>query len=82
VKTTAPGAGGHRKHPRLAQNSQGQVLLAWAVVEGWGKSGSIQWQLFDRDGTPLGEIGSADDLPPWSFGAPAVASSGNFLLMY
>ena len=82
VKTTAPGAGGHRKHPRLAQNSQGQVLLAWAVVNGWGKGGSIQWQVFDRDGTPLEDIGSADDLPPWSFGAPVADSAGNFLLIY
>lgn len=82
AKISAPGLGEHRKHPRLAQNARGQVLLAWAVVEGWGKSGSFQWQVFDLNGKPLGEIGSADGLPPWSFGTPVVDSSGNFLLIY
>ena len=82
AKISAPGPGEHRKHPRLAQNEQGEVLLVWAVVQGWAKAGSLAWQIFDRNGKPLGEMGSADNLPPWSFGAPVVDSSGNFLLLY
>ena len=70
----APGAGDHRKHPRLAQNARGEVLLAWAVVKGWGKGGEFQWQVFGRDGKALGEVGSVGDLPPWSFGAALVDS--------
>jgi len=78
----APGAGDHRKHPRLAQNARGEVLLTWAVVKGWGKGGQLQWQVFGRNGKPLGETGSVEGLPPWSFGAPAVDASGEFLLLY
>lgn len=82
AKTSAPGPAGNRKHPRLAQNERGEVLLVWAVVQGWAKAGSLAWQRFDRNGEPLGEMGSTDNLPPWSFGAPVVDSSGNFLVIY
>jgi hypothetical protein len=62
-KTAAPGEPDHRKHPRLVQNERSDVLLVWAVVRGWGKGGELQWQLFGPEGEPLGEPGSAGNLP-------------------
>jgi len=81
-KTAAPGKADQRKHPRLAQNARGEALLAWAEVQGWGKGGELGWQMFGRDGTPLGDPGSVDNLPAWSFGAPVADSDGGFLLIY
>jgi hypothetical protein len=54
----------------------------WSEVQGWGKGGELGWQLFGRDGTPLGNAGSASDLPAWSFGAPVADSHGGFLMIY
>ncbi|MDA1312981.1 MAG: sialidase family protein [Acidobacteria bacterium] len=81
-KTAAPGEADHRKHPRLAQNSRGETLLVWAEVQGWGKAGELGWQLFSREGAPLGEAGSVHGLPAWSFGTPVADSDGGFLLIY
>src|SRR5262249_43825721 len=46
----APGAGSGRKHPSVAGNARGEVLLAWTEGMGWNKGGSLAWQVFDRHG--------------------------------
>lgn len=78
----APGEGVLRKHPSLAQNAAGETLLTWTVVESWGKGGTAHWQLFDRDGLPLEEQGSADGVPAWSFGAAVALEDGHFAILY
>ena len=45
-----PGGDGGRKHPSMAVNGRGEVLLAWAEGTGWQKGGSLAWQAFDRIG--------------------------------
>lgn len=73
-------ASARRKHPRLAVNDAGAVLLAWATGTGWNKGGAIGWQFF-VDGAPLGEVQARDGLPVWSF--PVVAAVGDrFVLLY
>ncbi|MBT3605380.1 MAG: hypothetical protein HN521_20135, partial [Candidatus Latescibacteria bacterium] len=47
--------GGKNKHPVLAQNNQGDVLLAWSTGSGWKKAGVVTYQLFDALGKALGE---------------------------
>src|SRR5882724_3499969 len=62
----ALGDSNKRKHPAVAANSNGQVLLAWAEGTGWAKGGSVEWQLFDAAGKPVGEEGHATGVPVWS----------------
>jgi hypothetical protein len=73
-----PGLAAGRKHPSLAVNEQGNVMMTWTEGTGWKKGGSLAWQLFDASGQPLTEHGTTAGLPPWDFAA-VVAQKGNFL---
>lgn len=77
----APGEGKGRKHPRIAVNSRGEVMLAWTEGTGWQRGGSAAWQVFDPRGKAVGEKGSAPGVPVWSFAAVA-AGEGGFTIFY
>jgi hypothetical protein len=81
-RIAAPGDGSGRKHPRLAVNRRGEVLLAWTEGTGWKKGGSLAWQLYDRAGRPVGEKQEAAGIPTWSFAAPVAAADGSFSILY
>jgi hypothetical protein len=78
------GAGGEakgRKHPRIAIAPNGDTLMAWAEATGWGRGGSLSWQVFDRDGKSCSEISKVQGLPAFSFGAVIAAKTG-FVVLY
>jgi len=79
---SAPGEGKGRKHPRIAVNNRGEVLLAWTEGTGWQRGGSLAWQIFDAQGKAVGEKGSAAGVPTWSFGAVAARADGGFTVYY
>ena len=76
----APAEGKGRKHPRIAINRSGEVLLVWTEGTGWQKGGSLAWQVFGRAGEPVGDAGRADGIPAWSFGAAVALSGGQFAI--
>ena len=76
---TPPGSG-KRKHPSLAQNASGTILLAWAENTGWEKGGSLAWQSF-KDKKPSSEIQMKDGIPVWSMPA-VVAVDERFYIIY
>lgn len=81
----APGntAQSNRKHPRLAVNEAGQVLLVWTEGTGWNQGGSVAWQLFDADDEPIADgAGEADDLPVWGCAAAFARPDGSFGIIY
>ncbi len=75
---TAP----RRKHPRLAVNAAGTVLLAWADGTAWNRGGAVAWQAFSRGGEPTAVKGMQAGLPAWSFAAVAARPDGAFVLFY
>ncbi len=77
----APGEGKGRKHPRIAVNAHGDVLLAWTEGTAWQRGGSLAWQVFDDQGKAM-EKGSAPGIATWSFGAVAARVDGGFSIMY
>jgi hypothetical protein len=81
VRVGAPGVGGGRKHPRIAVDRGGRVLLIWTEGTGWQKGGSLAWQEFGVNRKAIGEVGRVPGIAPWSFGA-AVATPGGFLVVY
>jgi hypothetical protein len=82
VPIAAPGAGGTRKHPRLAVNGHGETLLVWTEGTAWARGGSLAWQTFDASGRATGSKGTAPGLPVWSFAAPIVRADGGFTIVY
>ncbi len=71
-----------RKHPRIAVNRDGTVLLVWTEGTAWARGGSIAWQLFAGDGSPLGASGSRPSLPVWGFAAALPRPDGGFTILY
>ena len=78
----APGDGGTRKHPRLATNAKGDVLVVWTEGTAWARGGALAWQMFDASGRPTTIKGAAPGIPVWSFAAPVVRSDGRFIILY
>jgi len=81
VPITSPQEGKGCKHPRIAIGSDGTTLMVWSEGTGWGRGGSLAWQLFDPSGNVIGEKGIKGDLPAWSFGT-VVTKTGGFVILY
>jgi hypothetical protein len=78
----APGQSNNRKHPAVAANLRGQVLLAWTEGTGWKQGGSLAWQLFSKSGQPLGAVGHAAGVPVWGLPSIYTNPNGNFTIVY
>jgi hypothetical protein len=71
-----------RKHPRLAVNRDGDVLMAWADGAAWAKGGELRYAIVNSAGkTVVGDTAVAA-LPVWSFAAPLAMPDGGFLVLY
>ncbi|HWB84396.1 MAG TPA: sialidase family protein [Bryobacteraceae bacterium] len=78
----APGEAKGRKHPRLAVNDRGEVLLVWTEGTGWQKGGSFAYQLYDKAGMPTAWTKQLPGIPTWSFAAVVAATDGSFSILY
>ena len=78
----APGETGKRKHPAIASNSRGASVLVWTEGTGWKKGGSLAWQVFDKNGKPLGEMGAAPGVPVWGLATVVAEADGSFTIIY
>jgi hypothetical protein len=79
---TKTGEAQRRKHPRLAIDRKGQVLMAWTEGTSWGRGGSLAWQVFGPDGRPTAVLGSLGGVPAWSFPAVVARADGGFTILY
>jgi hypothetical protein len=70
------------KHPALATNTKGEVLLAWTEGTAWQKGGALAWQVFDKEGGLTGESGWTDGVPVWSLPAAFTQLDGSFVIVY
>jgi hypothetical protein len=78
----APGESNNRKHPAVAANVNGQVLMVWTEGTSWAKGGSVAWQLFDNAGKPAGAEGHAPGVPVWGLPSVFADRKGNFTIIY
>lgn len=80
---SAPGPAAGRKHPFLAVNPAGEVLLVWDEGTGWQRGGALAWQLYDRTGKPLAEKGRAEGaIPVWGLATAVPLPGGRFLVIH
>jgi hypothetical protein len=76
----APGEGKGRKHPRIAVNERGDVILVWTQGTGWAKGGSFAYQVYDRTGKPA-QNGEFPGIAIWSFAAVVARPDGGFSIV-
>jgi hypothetical protein len=79
---SAPGPSSARKHPALAVNARGEMILVWTEGTGWQKGGALAWQVFDTAGKATGEKGRIErGIPVW--GLPTVlATTEGFTIIH
>lgn len=78
-----PGSGATRRHPSVAVNRRGDVLLAWTEGTGWARGGDLAWQLFDHTGKPRGaQVRIRGGVPVWGLVAAAARPDGSFTLLH
>jgi hypothetical protein len=79
----APGAGRGRKHPALAVNAKGEILLAWTEGTGWQRGGDLAWQVFDAKLRPTREHGRiAGAVPVWGLPSAVANADGTFTIFH
>ena len=72
-----------RKNATVAVNERGDTLLAWGDGPGFMSGGTLHWQLFDADGRPRGDEGSASEpIPARSVPTVAVRPDGSFVIVF
>ncbi len=71
-----------QKHPSLAVDADGNTLLVWSSVAGWGQPGTVFWRFFDPSGDPLGPAESRSGLPAWSFASAVFSIEAGFEIFY
>jgi len=79
---SAPGEGKGRKHPRIALNQKGEVLLAWTEGTGWQKGGSFAYQVYDPSGRLGAETDQLPGIPAWSFAGVFARPDNGFSIVY
>lgn len=71
------------RHPALARNAAGQVLVACARGSAWAKAGQLEWRLLDAAlQQTLGASTSSPRLPVWSFPAAFALPDGSFVVLH
>lgn len=69
------------KHPVLAQNATGQTLIASIIGSGWGKAGTLHWDVVDARGR-VTDSGDGEKLPVSSYAAAYAKPDGSFVLLW
>lgn len=77
----APGSE-KKKHPVMAGNGKGEMILAWTEGTGWQKGGSLAWQLYDAEGRAVGSRGISEGVPAWGLVATYAEPDGHFVVLY
>jgi hypothetical protein len=82
IVSKAPGDGGNRKHPALAFNKAGEMLLVWTEGTGWMRGGALAWQLYDKNGNPTESGRRPGAIPVWSLPAAFAEPDGGFVIVH
>ncbi len=79
---TPPGASRTRRHPSLASNGRGDVLMSWSEGTAWQRGGGVAWQVFDQAGRATTTAGRAEGVPVWGLSAAFARPDNGFTIIY
>ena len=79
---TSPAGMGKAKHPAMAVNQSGEILLVWSEASGRQRGGAVTWQVFNPDGGPAGKQQHQKGTPALSFAAAVAGADGSFTVFY
>lgn len=80
---TAPGKGGDRRHPALAFNKNGDMLVAWTEGTGWNRGGALAWQVYDKNMQPTKDAGRRPGaIGVWGLPAVVAEADGRFTIYH
>lgn len=74
-------AAGKAKHPSMAINGKGSILVSWLQGSGWNQGGSVFWQEFDRELRPTENLGNAGAVPAWGRVTAYAQPNGDFVVL-
>ena len=74
-------AGDKAKHPSIAINEKGSILISWLQGSGWNRGGSVFWQEFDRELRPTGKAVNAGVVPAWGRITAYAEPNGDFVVL-
>ena len=74
-------AGDKAKHPSIAINEKGSILISWLQGSGWNRGGSVFWQEFDRELRPTGKAVNAGVVPAWGRVTAYAEPNGDFVVL-
>jgi hypothetical protein len=69
------------KHPAVAVNAQGKVLIVWVEGTGWNRGGTAAWQECDAQLKPTGPQGHAASVPVWGKVTVYAEPKGDFVIL-
>jgi hypothetical protein len=73
----------HQRHPSIAANADGSMLVAWSENTGWKKGGGLAWHIYDAEAKPTDQQGQRPHgVPKWSFTAAVAHPDGSFEILH
>ena len=69
------------KHPSIAINGKGSILVSWLHGSGWNRGGSVFWQEFDGELRPTGKATHAGVVPAWGRVTAYAEPDGDFVVL-
>ncbi|MBI1832454.1 MAG: hypothetical protein HYR84_13505 [Planctomycetes bacterium] len=78
----APGKGAIRKHPALAFNKKGDMILVWTEGTGWMRGGALAWQVYDKNMQPMDSGRRPGAIPVWGLPAVTAEADGSFTIFH
>jgi hypothetical protein len=71
-----------QRHPALAVNKAGEVLVTWSENTGWKKAGKFAFEVLAKDGQRIPPPGGQQSVPVWSLTAAYALPDGSFEILH
>ena len=71
-----------QRHPALAVNKAGEVLVTWSENTGWKKAGRFAFEVLSKDGQRIPTHSGQQSVPMWSFTATYALPDGSFEILH